>query len=150
MAISVTWTTGVVFVPKADTVLVGTDPISGREIRQFDTDLFHQNLRKAEETEEGRAWPLTHMYNAIVILGGVTYEPQMEMVNNYQTEFEAGTYRVVFTNTNNNIADFSVINGVSIQPQNAAAASPGQASAVADAVWLNGLALTLLKWIGLR
>jgi hypothetical protein len=152
VAISITRTTGVVFVPKADTVLSGTDPISGREIRLFDTDQFHQDMRSDDETEEGRAWPITHLYNASVTLAGVVFEPQLEMVNSYQVEFEdTGTpYRVVFTNTNNNIAEFSVINCVSIQPQNAAAASPGQADRIATAVWANNLALTLLKWIGLR
>lgn len=120
MAISVTWPTGVIFVPQADTVLVGTDPISGREIREFDTDQFHENLRSEEETVAGRGWPITHLYNADVALGGVVYAPQFIMVNNYQVEFEqvAQPWRVIFTGTNNNIADFSVVNNVSIQPGN--------------------------------
>ncbi len=120
MAISVDWPAGVVLIPKADTILVGTDPISGREIRSFDTDAFHENLRSEEETEAGRAYPITHLWNAEVSLGGVNYAPQFLTVNNYQFEFEDGTYRVVFTNTNNDIADFSVVNGVSIQPGNSA------------------------------
>lgn len=122
MAISVDWPAGVISVPKADTVLTGTDPISGREIRSYDTDAFHEALRDAEETAAGRAWPLTHLYNAASTLGGVTYAPQLILVNDYQVEFESvGTpWRVVFTSTNNNIADFSVVNDVSIQPGNSA------------------------------
>lgn len=120
MTISVDWPAGVITVPKADTVLTGTDPISGREIRSFDTDAFHENLRSEEETAAGRAWPITHFWNAEATLGGVTYAPQFIVVNNYQVEFENGSYRVVFTSTNNNIADFSVVNDVSIQPGNSA------------------------------
>ena len=122
MAISVDWPTGVITVPKADTVLVGTDPISGREIREFDTDAFHEDLRSEEETVAGRAWPITHQWNSAVSLGGVTYAPQFIVVNDYQIEFEEvmTPYRVVFTSTNNNIADFSVVNNVSIQPGNSA------------------------------
>lgn len=122
MAISVNWVTGVVSVPKADTTLTGTDPISGREIRSFDTDQFHVNLRIAEDSLEGRSWPLTHQYNAESTLGGTIYAPQLIMVNSYQVEFEATVtpWRVVFTSTNNNIADFSVVNHVSIQPGNSA------------------------------
>ncbi len=122
MAISIDWPTGVIFVPKADTVLAGTDPISGREIRSFDTDQFHEDLRDEEETVAGRAWPLTHSYNAAVVIDGVAYAPQLTMVNNYQVEFESvGTpWRVIFTSTNNNIASFSVVNDVSIQPGNSA------------------------------
>ncbi len=120
MAISVDWPTGVITIPKADTVLVGTDPISGREIRSYDTDAYHEELREQEETVAGRAWPITHLWNAAQSLGGVTYAPQFITVNNYQHEFEDGTYRVVFTSTNNDIADFSVVNNVSIQPGNSA------------------------------
>lgn len=120
MAISVDWPTGVISVPKADTTLTGTDPISGREIRSYNTDLFHEALRDAEETVAGRAWPITHTYDASSVLGGIVFAPKLEMVNSYQVEFENGSYRVVFTSTNNNIAEFSVINDVSIQPGNSA------------------------------
>ena len=141
MAISVDWPAAVVLIPKADTVLVGTDPISGREIRSFDTDAFHEELREQEESEAGRAYPITHLWNAEVSLGGVNYNPQFLTVNNYQFEFEDGTYRVVFTNTNNDIADFSVVNNVSIQPGNSAGLqkvstggglSPGEQGQLAD------------------
>ena len=122
MAISVDWPNGVVFIPKADMPLVGTDPISGREIRELDTDQFHEDLRSQEETVDGRAWPLTHQWNAVSDLSGDLYAPQLKMVNNYQVEFEEDVvaYRVKFTNSNNNIASFSVVNNVSIQPGNSA------------------------------
>lgn len=130
MAISVDWPTGVISVPQADTTLIGTDPISGRQIRSYDTDLFHEALRDAEETVDGRAWPITHLYNAEATLGGVTFAPQLILVNGYQVEFESvGTpWRVVFTSTNNNIADFSVVNDVSIQPGNSAGLVKGDIS----------------------
>ena len=143
MAISVDWPAGVITIPKADTTLVGTDPISGREIREYDTDAYHEELREQEETVAGRAWPITHLWNAEVSLGGVLYAPQFLTVNNYQHEFEDGTYRVVFTSTNNDIADFSVVNNVSIQPGNSAglqkvttgsAVTPQDKLDIADAV----------------
>ena len=148
MTISVDWPTGVITVPKADTVLTGTDPISGREIRSYDTDAFHLEMRQAEETEAGRAWPRTHDYNAAVTLGGANYSPQVIMINNYQVKFENGSYRVVFTSTNNNIADFSVVNDVSIQPGNSAglqtvatggALTPTQATQLQEVHQIHGL-----------
>lgn len=120
MAITIDWVTGVVSVPKADTTLTGTDPISGREIRSFDTDQFHVDLRIQEDSLEGRTWPVTHDYNSDATFGGATFAPQFILKNSYTVEFEDGTYRVVFTSTNNNIADYSVVNNVSIQPGNSA------------------------------
>lgn len=121
MSLSVNWPTGVITVPKADTVLVGTDPISGRQIRTYNSDTFRRELRDLEDDEAGRAFSRTHDYNPQVIFGGVTYAPQLKVNSAYYTvEFEDGTYRVSLQGTNNNIADVSVINSVSIQPNNSA------------------------------
>lgn len=114
MAISVDWPTGVISVPKADTVLIGTDPISGREIRTFDTVQFHVDLRILQDTVDGRVWPRTHGYSE------TQFAPDLTMTSYFTVEFEDGTYRVSLIKTNNNIADVSVINQVSIQPNNSA------------------------------
>lgn len=144
MAITIDWVTGVVSVPKADTTLTGTDPISGREIRSFDTDQFHVDLRIQEDSLEGRTWPVTHDYNSDATFGGATFAPQFILKNSYTVEFEDGTYRVVFTSTNNNIADYSVVNNVSIQPGNSAGLQtvatgsgvlPSDVTDISDAVW---------------
>lgn len=153
MAITVTPQTGVILVPQADTVLSGTDPISGRQIRTFDTDQFHEDLRDWEESVEGRAWPLTHTWNSTVTIDGVPYAPQFELVNNYQVEFEevASPWRVILEGSNNNIASFTVVNDVSIQPTNSAGLiGVGSPTDISNSVWGDSRALTLAKWLGLR
>lgn len=121
MAISVNWVTGVISVPKADTVLVGTDPVSGREIRTFDTEQFHKDLRVEEESEDGRpGFPITHSYDSASTIDGVLYAAKFTLNDYYSVEFEDGSYRVVLQNTNNNLAGKTVINQVSIQPSNSA------------------------------
>ena len=133
MSLSVNWPTGVITVPKADTVLVGTDPISGRQIRSYNSDTFRRELRDLEDDEAGRVFDRTHDYNPAVTLGGVVYAPQLIVNSAYYTvEFEDGTYRVSLQGTNNNIADVSVINSVSIQPNNSAG---NTVPVTADDVW---------------
>jgi hypothetical protein len=120
MTVSVTWPTRVIFVPKADTVLTGTDPLTGRELRTYDTDTLRRELRDLEDDQVGRAFPRTHDYDQSFVLGGVTYAPVLTFVNDYQIEFEDGQYRVVLEGSNNNAADVAVVNQVQIVPTNAA------------------------------
>jgi hypothetical protein len=121
MAINIAWETGLISVPKVDTILIGTDPITGREIRTFDTEQFHKDLRSSLESQAGRPFPNTHLYAAETIIDGINYAAKITMnLNYYRIEFENGSYRVVLINTNNNIAGGTVINNVSIQPSNAA------------------------------
>lgn len=121
MAISVNWPTGIISVPKADTVLFGTDPVTGREIRTFDTEQFHKDLRAIEETDAGRpGFPITHSYDSETIIDGVSYAAKMIISSYYTVEFEDGQYRVILQNTNNNVATVAVVNQVSIQPSNSA------------------------------
>jgi hypothetical protein len=131
MAVSITWETGIISVPKADTVLIGTDPASGREIRTYDTDQFHKELRALLESQAGRPFPNTHTHDPQTTIDGVTFAAKI-IINDgyYQVEFENGTYRVVFINTNNNIATVSVVNSVSIAPTNSAGLIAGGGSTV--------------------
>lgn len=112
----VNWPTRNIFVPKVDTVAAGVDPVTGREIRTYDTvALFHKQLRAAEVTADGRGAHLTtHSY------GATQYAPDISLINNFTVEFEDGTYRVVLVGSNNNIAERAVVNSVSIQPGNSA------------------------------
>jgi hypothetical protein len=115
MAISPNWPTRNIFVPKTDTTLVGTDPVTGRQIRSFDTVQFHKDLRAEEESSDGRGAHLrTHNY------GETQFAPDITMVNNFTVEFEDGTYRVVLVGSNNNIHTVSVVNSVSVEPGNSA------------------------------
>lgn len=117
--ISVNWPTGVITVPKSDTVLTGTDPITGREIRSYDTDQFWREIADEFDGVDGRTFPRPWSYNSEVFLSGTTYAPQLIVRFEYYTvEFEDGTYRVILDGTNNNLADVAVINGVSIVPTN--------------------------------
>lgn len=143
--ISVDWPSGVIFVPKSDTVLAGTDPITGREIRTYNTDTFRKQLRDLEDDPAGRTFPRTHDFNDVRNFGGTPFSAEIELNLAYYTvEFEDGTYRVVLQGTNNNIADAAVINQVSVQPSNSAglvtvATGSGVTAQdkqdIADAVW---------------
>lgn len=123
MAITVDWPNSIISVPKVDTVLTGTDPVSGRELRTYDTNLLHTQLRDAGDSEDGRAFAggglNTHTYQTNV-LGNVTYAPSLFILSPYRVEFEDGTYQVKLTGTNNNIDSVAVVNQVQIVPDNSA------------------------------
>lgn len=120
MAISVDWPNRIVFVPKADTLFEGTDPVSGRELRALDTDFFRNACRALEDDDVGRAFPITHDYNGPVVVGGVPLAPVIIMINGYAVEFEDGPYRVRLNGSNSNIADVAVVNQVQVVPNNSA------------------------------
>ena len=146
MAISVNELTGVISVPKSDTVLIGTDSISGREIRTYDCESLRIQLRDWEDSEVGRDRPTTHTVTREEALGITTFSRVFKITDAYYTvEFLdplAEQYRVVLTGNNNNVADVAVINGVSVQPSNSAglilnssSLSPADLTAIATAVW---------------
>lgn len=121
MAISVAWETGIISVPKSDTVFFGTDSVTGRELRTFDTLQFHRDLRSLLESVPGRPFPNTHSYEKETTIDGVSYASKLTINSAYyKVEFEDGNYRVILINTNNNIATVTVVNSVSIQPTNSA------------------------------
>jgi len=53
MAISITWPTGEIYVPKADMTLVQSTPF---EIRELDINTFRLALKDLEDDEEGQVW----------------------------------------------------------------------------------------------
>lgn len=116
MAISVNWSTKVVFVPQSYlTHVSGT-------LYQLDTDLFRLDLKDVEDSEEGMVFPDTHRHNTTVNLGGVTYARTLEIINGYTVTFEdTGTpYRVRCVGANHNISDVQNLNNVSLIIGNAA------------------------------
>jgi hypothetical protein len=114
VAITIDWPTKVISVPQADLVLV-----SG-SLYELDTDTFRLALKSLEDDQEGMTFPDTHRHNTIVELGGVSYARTVEIINGYTVTFEDGAYRVRLAGSNNNIADVTNINQVSIASNNSA------------------------------
>lgn len=117
MAISITWATKRIAVPQSYLTL-----ISGT-VYDFDTHQFKEDLKLLEESSEGMAYDDTHEHVTEVVLGGVPYARFVIIKNGYTVDFEdtGSVYRVSFSGSNNNIADFTnVIENVSLQPNNSA------------------------------
>jgi len=109
MAISITWSTLVIYVPKAY-----LNPESGT-IYSLDSDVFRLDLKDLEDDEEGIAHPDTHRHNPEVTIAGVTYAKTIEIINGYSVEFEDGQYTVIIEGSNNNFHD--VLAGILVQNQ---------------------------------
>lgn len=117
MAISIDWPTKVINVPKADTTLVDVGP---PEIRALDVNQFRKDLNALQASENGMPELTTHIHTAPVVLGGVTFARQVEIINGYTVTFEDGSYAVNLTEANNNISDVTNLNTVSIRSANSA------------------------------
>ena len=117
MAISIDWPTKVINVPKADTTLVDAGP---PEIRALDVNQFRKDLNALQASENGMPELTTHIHTAPVVLGGVTFARQVEIINGYTVTFEDGSYAVNLTEANNNVSDVTNLNSVSIRSANSA------------------------------
>lgn len=117
MAISVTWGTKVIYVPKADMTLVSSSPF---EIRALDITSFHFILRDLEDNAEGIPFLSTHNHNTTVEVGGVTLARVVEIINGYTVTFEDGSYAVNLVGANSNIGDVVNLNTVSVRAANSA------------------------------
>ena len=116
MAITVDWeNTLVIFIPQADLISIG-----GLEY-ELDTNAFHIELRDLEASE-GQPWPDTHSHNTEIVLGGITFARQIEIIGGYTITFEdtGSSYAVTLRGSNNNILDVANLNRVSIRPTNSA------------------------------
>jgi hypothetical protein len=116
MAISITWGTKVIYVPKADLTLIQASP----EIRELDLDWFRLELKDLEDGEEGMCFPDTHRHVTETTLAGLTYARIVEIINGYTVEFEDGQYTVNCVGANHNVSDVKVANQVSLIINNAA------------------------------
>jgi hypothetical protein len=116
MAISITWGTKVINVPKADLTLIQASP----EVRELDLDWFRLQLKDLEDDPEGMPFVDTHRHNTEVTLSGLTYARIVEIINGYTVEFEDGQYTVNCVGANHNISDVKVANQVSLIVNNAA------------------------------
>ena len=117
MATTISWVTGVIFVPRADMTLIQSVPY---EIRELNTDEWRVELRDLEDDPEGRPWPRTHNHNTDVTLQGVTYAPQLILLAPYTITFEDGLYAVNIVGTNNNVLERTNKNQVSVNASNSA------------------------------
>jgi len=69
MAMTINWSTKVIFVPKEDTQLIQSFPI---ELRELDLNYFRLSLKDLEDSEEGIIFLDTHRHNTEVSLAGLT------------------------------------------------------------------------------
>ncbi len=116
MAISINWATKVISIPKADLTLVQASP----EIRSLDVDWFRLQLKDIEDNVEGQPFTDTHTHNTEVTLGGLTLARVVEIIDPYTITFEDGQYAVNLVGANNNIADKTNVNQVSVRSNNSA------------------------------
>lgn len=122
MAITINWATKTIFVEQSDLTLV-----SGA-LYELDVNQFRLALRDLEDDPEGIMFPTTHTHNTEVTLSGVTFARVVEIINGYTVTFEDGSYRVSLVGANNNIADVTNLNQVSIQTNNSAGLVIGSGS----------------------
>lgn len=117
MAISITWETKVINIPKNDMLLIQSVPT---EIRELDIDTFRLELKALEASAEGMPFIDTHSHNPPVTVGGVTLARVVEIINGYTITFEDGQYAVNLAGANSNIADVTNVNQVSVRSANSA------------------------------
>lgn len=139
MAITITWATKTINVPKADMTLIGTSPF---EIRELNINTFRLALKDLEDDEAGINFPTTHNHNTTVTVGGVTLARVVEIINGYTITFEAGAtpYAVNLVGANSNVADVTNLNHVQIRSANSTgliqvATTGTDPTALATAVW---------------
>ena len=115
MAISIEWHTKIITVPKDY-----LDATANPDVFNLDTDQLRLDLKALEDTETGIHYLDTHRHNTEVLLSGVIYARVIEIINGYTITFENGYYAVNFYGSNNNYADVTNVNFVSIRPNNSA------------------------------
>lgn len=114
MAITIDWGTKIIYVPQSFLTSLGGG------LYELDTDLFRLALKDLEDDPDGINFLDTHRHNTVVTLGGIGYARTIEIINGYTVTFEDGQYAVNLVGSNNNIADVTNINQVSIRPNNSA------------------------------
>ena len=120
MALSIDYSTYIIFVPKTYTQFVSTDPQTGLEVRQMDLTIFAQDVADLQDDPEG-AWAATaYEYTSPVSVGGVQLAPVVIILSPYTVEFEDGQYAVNLVGANTNVQDKVIVNQVSIRPNNSA------------------------------
>ena len=117
MAFSVDWPNKTVFIPKVDLTLISASP----EIYELDVLVFWASVHDIQDGE-GITYDTIMASNAPATIGGVTLVRVVEVINDYQIEFEDGPYQINLVGANNNILQTRVQNQVSLNPSNSAGA----------------------------
>jgi hypothetical protein len=113
MAITVNWTTRIIYVPKGD--LTNISP----GIYRLNINDFRLALKDIEDGE-GMPFLDTHRHNTTVTIGSLTLARVVEIINGYTVTFEDGQYAVELVGANSNIDTVTNVNQVSIRPSNSA------------------------------
>jgi len=114
MAITIDWATKVIFIPQNYLTDLGGN------IYELNVNTFRLDLRDIEDNEEGIPFQYTHIHNTEVTLGGLTLSRVVEIIAPYTVTFEDGQYAVNLVGANNNIADRTNVNQVSVRSSNSA------------------------------
>jgi hypothetical protein len=151
MAITIDWETKVINIPKADLTLVQSTPT---EIYDLDVDWFRLQLKDIEDNIEGVPFSDTHRHNTAVTLGGLTLARVVEILDPYSITFEDGQYAVNLVGANNNVADKTNVNQVSVRSNNSAGlisinTNTGSGLSTDEHVQLMKT-LTVAKFLGLK
>jgi len=119
--ISINHATFVISIPKADTTLIGTNAITGYEIRSYDEYALMREVADYLCSEQGQALPNAFNHATQVTISGVNYARSLTFLNPYTVTFENGSYQVRLTGgTNNNLLDVINPNSVSVISSNSA------------------------------
>lgn len=119
--ISIDHSTFVISIPKADTIFVETNALTGYEVRSYDEYALMRELAGYLDSEAGATLPVAFSHNTSVTISGVVYARALLILAPYTVVFEAGTYQVKLVGgTNNNLLDVLNPNGVSVIPANSA------------------------------
>jgi hypothetical protein len=134
MAISIDWGTKIISIPQNYLTDLGGG------VYELDTNALRLDLIDLEDSEDGMAFPKTHNHNTEVELAGVTYARVIEVINGYTITFEDGQYAVNLVGSNNNIADVTNVNQVSVRSANSAGliVTTGGSGASAQEIWTYG------------
>ena len=114
MAISINWATKVINIPQDYLTDLGGG------IFELNVNTFRLDLRDIEDNEDGIPFQYTHTHNTEVTLGGLTLSRVVEIIAPYTITFEDGQYAVNLVGANNNIADRTNVNQVSVRSNNSA------------------------------
>lgn len=85
--ISIDPATFVISIPKADTVFVETNALTGYEIRSYDEYVLMRQLAGYLDSEEGAALPAAFSHNTSVTISGVVYARALLILEPYTIVF---------------------------------------------------------------
>jgi hypothetical protein len=123
MAVTIDYTTYIIFVPKTDTQFVSINPNTGLEIRQLDVSAFAKILADIQDNNTD-VWASTAFeYTSPKDVGGILLAPVILILSPYTITFEDGQYAVNLIGGNTNLQDFVNVNQVSIRPNNSVGAT---------------------------